>query len=602
MASASTYGIERYIANVSAPPIGPPDHVNCKSQAEVDEAILNDIVSGGSGQSSRQASRQTSQGAPIKMLTRPVSSGRDPAAGFSFTKAKPMQQFDFRRPKQINIVEQPQEPPLPSNDIPTEVESIQSPPRWHTSKAGQDAVSVASNQGLSPKHHSTSGFQDPLPVPFPNAKSASLRASDPPRSNRTSGPIRLDFSSISVPPLGVSAPANDALTNSSLDGTNESHPLDLTLPNHNQAATTPLAPGNTSAETVRDIDQPQVDVQSSSRKFVKDHLTSVASAPKITKSRRRKTQTGTATNGPPLPLNPKEAYTEDDLLKLLMYRRWQGQQELEDSKATQHQKEAEIQTLSDMNDDLAGQLREAVLRDNQTTADLSKFKTNKSTLESKVKRLSAFVTGLTNDNKRLREDVEDSHKHQQDFSVANKELRIRLEEAQKLVEQERIKFQQVDSDARHKIETLAQTIEHQTTQLRNDEKLVMDERDRSNRLNDQISRITASHEQLLEVLAGSRDSITCKIDNLLDQAQSTVPPNTTPKSDSDDAIRPMLEQCVQHLQTLLKADTAKPEDLQKLNRTIDSFVEGSVSFVSSITTVLIRGQDCSFRRSLRGEL
>ena len=213
---------------------------------------------------------------------------------------------------------------------------------------------------------------------------------------------------------------------------------------------------------------------------LRDPLTSVGNAPKITKPRRKRAKTGPATGGPP---PRKDAYTNDDLLRLLMNRWRQGEQEHEYVRAAQQQKEVEIQ--------------------------------------------------------KLRED------------------------AQRSLAEKRIEIQQLENTTRLHIEALEQN-----------KGSLMAERERSLRLEDQISRITASHDRLLELLTSHRDTISGKIDDLLRQARSIVPPDKSSELDAHDPIRPMLEQCVEMLQTLHGADTVRPKDLQKLDDTINSFVEG----------------------------
>ena len=453
MASLPSSGIVHWIADLADPHLGPQDHV------EADEAILNDIVSRGSGQSSRQTSQKASQGAPLKVLTRPVSSGKDPAAGFTFTKAKSVQQLDFRRPK-------------------------------------QNAVNVAAHRGPSPEHHDTSVVKDPFSVPFPHAAPTTMAptsshslteiaAYQGPSPEHHDTPVVKDPFSV---PFPHAAPATMAST--SRHSPTEAVAHQGPLPEHNGSRL---------------------------RKASRNALTSVAGTPKIIKFRRKKTKMGPATDGLPPP------YTEDDLLKLLMYHRRQGQQELECSRATQHQKEAEIQQLRDTSNNLSSQLQEFVQCEAQKTAELSKLKANKSVWESKIKRLSDYAKGLANDQKRLREDAEHYQKQR-------------------------------------------------------DESLLMAERERSDRLEDQVSRITASHGQLLELFTGHRDTITGKIDDLLHQAQSIVPLQKSSELDSRDPIGPMLEQCVGMLEKLHKADTVKPEDLRKLSDTMDGFVGGYAPF------------------------
>ena len=370
--------------------------------------------------------------------------------------------------------------------------------------------------------------------------------------------------------------ADETLVDSNPNETSEYRVLNITVPNQSKPATAAFAPSHSPAEVMRVHEQPQVNMQNRSRNSSRDPLTVVAGTPKITKPRRKKAQMAPAIEGPPPRLKSKNAYTDDDLLRLLLYRRSHGQQELDNLKATQHHKEAEIQRLHDLIKSLSSQLEEAIQREAQKNTELSELKANKPIWEGKIKRLSDYLKGLTNDHKRLREDASDLHKLYNDVTIDGKVLQDTMKDIYNSIEQQSVRSQQFKDKARHEIETLTQTVEHQSTKLLSDETLLMAERERSNRLETQISKITVSHGHLLELFAGHRDTITSKIDDLLEQAQSIVLPSNGSDSDSNDSIRPMLEQCVEMLSMLHKADTIKPEDLRKLNNTMDSFVEGYV--------------------------
>ena len=473
---------------------GPQDSVDRMVQAQADEASLT-------GQTMEIGSSKGQ--APIKLLTRPASSGNNPAAGFSFTKAKPIQQLDFGRQRQAPAVAQPREGVLPSDAVPT-----------GTRNNGSPSPTDVNHDGPMP--------QDP-----PHS-----RVSDDPKPTTTSG--------------------------------SESRILNIIIPNRYKSATTIHNP----AEPIEVTDQPRPRDPNTTRKASKEPLTSVAGAPKVAKSRRKDLKTFPAGERPPSPSIHNKGYTEEDLLRLLMYRRRQGQQELEFFRATQDQKEAEIRSLSE-------QLHEVVQREAQNTAELSELKGKKPLWESKIKQIkqmSDYVKGLTNDHKRLREDADDLQRQHGEVCIAGKEFHIALENAKKTAEQGRISSQKHRDDARHRIETLTQTIQHQGAQLRDDETLLNAERERSNRLQAQISGITASHGQLMQLFTDHRDAITGRIDSLLHQAKSAVAPKEASEVQPDGAVRPMLEQCVGLLQKLHEVETITPKDLRKLNDTIDGFV------------------------------
>ena len=473
-----------------------------KWNPEADEAIMDGNVSGGSGPSSREGSHQASQGAPVKLLTRPVSSGQDPAAGFSFAKAGPIQ-LDFRRPKQTPI-----------------------------SSTSQD-LSLASEGMLKGK--------------------ASHQSPNVPGT---------------APSKEIAMSTDENLADSSFKRTSESPVLNITIPARNKPATA-LVSGHSHAENLSAIGQTPINVQEPSSNASRDPVSSVVDGPKIAKTRRAKPKVGSTINGPS---PPNYAYTEEDLLKLLMYRRRQGQQELEYFRATQHQKEAEIQTLRDLSNDLDAQLQEVIQREAQKTAELSKINANKPIWEDKIRRLVDYVKGLTNDHKRLREDANELYKKHEELFVTKTELQDTLDDARNSVEQQRLRSQQYEIEARLTIESLQQTVQNQSTQIRSDENLLAAERARNNRLGDHNSRITTSHEHLVDLFTDHRDTIAAKIDKLLHQAQCIVSP--VEATDSNDLINPMLEQCVGMLQKLHEAEAFKPEDLQKLNDTINNLITG----------------------------
>lgn len=415
-----------------------------------------------------------------------------------------------------------------------------------------------------------------------DARPAQSQAYKDPAPSTNSGPIMLNFSSTHSLPNEFPTATSDTLTNSNVSVIKEPPILNIIIPDYSKPTTTAPVSTHSPVEVAGVIDQGQMNKLNRSYKVSKDPLTSVTGAPKITKSRLKKKKTDPAADGPPPLSNAKGSYTEDDLLRLLMYRRRQGQQELEYFRATQSQKEAEIQRLREISNNISHELHEVSQRETQKTAELSRIKANKPIWESKIKRLSDYVKGLTNDHKRLREDADDIQKQHTDVFVAGKELQDTLEGAQRSAERERIRLQKCQDDARHEIESLTQTVQHQSTQLQSDKSLLQSERERSNRLEDRIARITVSHEQLLQVFTGHRDGINGKIDDLLHQAKSIVLPNKAPEPPSPDPIRPMLEQCVSMLQRLHEVDAVKPEDLGKLGDTIDSFVRGYVYLLAQL--------------------
>ena len=567
--SIPSWIVQCSVANLSDHQLDPQDHVQSKAQAAVDEAVLNSIVSEASNQSSQQASEQPPKQAPVVVLTRPTSPSDDPAAGFSFTKAKPMQQLNFRGQKQTPIISQPPDPPSPSEG-PTEQPLNQSSPPTKQTQANQDVLDVAIRQRPAPGHPNASVLKDHIPVHLSDATPATSRPYNDTTLTTISGPLTLNFSSTRAVLNEVSTAAVDPLTVANLNRATTPGVLDIVVPDRSKHARTALSHIETPG-AIASVGES--DVQSGSRKTLKDPLTSVAGAPRITKT-RRKTKNGPVKDGPTPSSDSKAGYTEDDLLRLLMYRRKQGQEELENFRATQQQKENERLKLHETSNHLSNQLQEVIQREAKTTAELSRLKANKPVWESKIKRLSDYVKGLTNDHKRLREDADDLHKHHGDVVTAREELHNAMVDVQESLKDERIKVQKLQDSAHHEIDALVQTVQNQNQKIQSNEKLLAAERERSKKIEAQISEITTNHKQSLELFNSHREAITSKIDNLLDQAQTIVPPSEAPEAPSHDLIMPMLEQCIEMLRKLHKEDSVRPEDLRNINNIMDNFVQG----------------------------
>ena len=563
------------MADLSDPDPNPKDHIDSGISIEANEPILNGTVSGGSQHSSRPGSQQASQQPPIKVLIRPVSSGRDPAAGFSFAKVGPMQQLDFRRPKQAAAITQSPGLSHPLERVPTvETSSHQSPHPATVTETVRNVPDTTGRQSPVTEDRNVGSLEEPLPVAVQSAIPVNSHAPNHQPVTSTSGPIKLDLSSIRSPRNEDSMTVDESVTNRKLNGTKVPCPLNIIIPGPGKSTLIPPAHMHNHIDVTEGVDQPQVSNQNRSRQASRDLLTSVAGTPKITKNRQRTTKTRPLKEGAQTSSNTKGGYTDDDLFRLLMYRRSQGQQELEHFRAMQQQKDIEIQNLREMSGQLSTQLEDLVQREALKTAELSKIKARKPVWERKIKHLSDYVKGLTNDHKRLREDSDDLRKQYEDIFVAREEWHSTLTDAQKSMEQERVKFQELKNGAQSRIEALVHTVQSQSDQLKSDESLLLAERERSNRLEDRISSINAGHGKLLELFNSHRDSITDRLDGLLNHAQTLVPPERSSELHSDDLIRPMLEQCLEMLQRLQEARTVKPDELKNLNDTIDRFIQG----------------------------
>ena len=291
---------------------------------------------------------------------------------------------------------------------------------------------------------------------------------------------------------------------------------------------------------------------------------------KVIKKRRRKPNTESSTNAATRP-HVAPVYNEEELLHLLMIRHRHAQRERETFQVAQQAKEQEFQQLKNWASDLQAQLHQIECRYSEKEAQLAKFKATKPGWERKIRRLSEYVQGLTNDHNRLRDDARELQDRSSSILKEREVLVSAVHEARQNIAKQHSNSVQVVTEARHGLEMREQTIQHQQSELHDLQNLLAAERERSDRLENEVSAFAASYGQLLKQLSGHRDSIMGRITELLDKTEdfrAAAPP------ESQDHLHSLLEQCVALLEKFQSAGAAKPEDFESLNDSMHGYFEG----------------------------
>lgn len=294
--------------------------------------------------------------------------------------------------------------------------------------------------------------------------------------------------------------------------------------------------------------------------------------PTVTKTRRKK-QSSVPNRGPS---HSHNSPTEEDLLNVLLYKRKQAAQEREKIQESQQAKDAELQRSIQIINELYAQLQDVSQRYSEKEAELARIKACKPGWESKLKKLSDYVKGLTNDHNRLRDDAKLIREQQTSVLKDKNDLFGTLREVYQASQKENARSNQVVTEARHDLEMLEQTMQHQQLKIREEEALLVSERLRSSHLEEEISAFTTSGAELQESLAQHREAITEKINDLLTTTSQHV--QATPAEASQDDLRPMLEQCITLIEALPKPDVGvKPADFQQLEDSVRMYFEGRVA-------------------------
>jgi len=189
-----------------------------------------------------------------------------------------------------------------------------------------------------------------------------------------------------------------------------------------------------------------------------------------------------------------------DLLSNLAHKEQQRQKALDKKDAKLQSKDEDIAGLMDLANDLHARLNIAQGESDQAKADLATFKGNKPRWEQTIKNFRDFVNGLSNDHNRLRDDARLIHEAQSDMQADKAEMvnAIKaLKEVQGGLCQDNTKRRQVAAESRRHIELLNETVQRLQSQREDDGDLLDFERERNQRLEEEVIAIKDSHEHLV---------------------------------------------------------------------------------------------------------
>lgn len=548
-------------AKFSDPWTAPHEDDDSGLQLLADQAVLHDVTPKESESSCQQAPTR------VSLLTRPETSGDDPGAGFSFTKAQPLQKLDFTRgPKQNTTVPSNGEAISSSHDTASNIHSRVSPAVSENTKSAEFLDTAPSKRIDIRVQPRIPLLSSPLTEGSTVADPVDFRPHNHLSTKSMSKPVLED------PPLkasenGISKTPDYTLVDPEFCGPNTTRETGLLSNKYKTDAVKPVS-DYVAAQVTNNGEFQAADHSKSIKTFSREPHTFGTAAPKVTKIRRRKTAAGPVGNEAPRFVN-NNTWTEDNIMDFLSYKVKQGRQEREQIKCAYEAKEVEIHRLRQAIDSLYTQLQEMDKRHSEKTSELSKIKAAKPGWESKIKKLTDYVKGLTNDHNRLRDDAKDLQEQQGSISDDYQDLKDSLKEAHRAIKHERGASKQVIGEARRELEQLGCTIRLQRKQLESDETLLLAEHKRSDRLEDQISSFSANHGQLLELFASHRESMFAKIDDLVIKTLDVHPlSNTGPQDD----VRPMLAECLKLVQHLHAAENLRPADLEKLGVSMDSCI------------------------------
>ena len=518
-------------------------------------------------------------------FTRPASSHQDPNDGFAFGKPKPIQALNFGLKSIVNA-----SAPIP-RDLPrlspkiNEIPLTQAP---HFISNPYDA-SITHQPTITPP----TAIEAPVPEVLPcitsgvHQVSVSLDSTRPPTTVCETSTIR-ELSEATRSPTEISAPQKSA---QSPIQTKKAAALE-------KAPSSPLHGSQISVHDCSPLRPLQASVSlklgRAQAEGNRPHTPqrSHRAPSNVSKSRRKPKATGGPKIARNLPQNlgisPNPS--DEDLLSLLIFRYRREQQERDAERARRLAKDAELEDIKDVSNLLHRQLQTVQEREKVQQVELRKLHAIMPKWENRIQKLKDYVKGLTNDHNRLRDGAKHIDEQRRDVAADKSVIGAMLGDAHHAVELSRSQCQHILDKAKHQIVLLSRTIEDQEIRLQEDTELLQVERDRNQRLEDELSRITDSHRGLIKASDESRKALEAKLDEVLSQNNVSIVPS---QSNSEVHCRDMLTQCIYLLQEVRNTDVVKPHDLRKLDQSIKSYAKKYVHIYSSKGALLIEKDiDC----------
>lgn len=468
------------------------------------------------------------------LFERPVSFHDDTSGGFVFGKAKPAQ-LDFSRR------------PLPKTDLPD--------PR--------DLPGIKPNTDGDSNHRSSLILSLKANEANPSDNSVSGKSGQP--SSPTDPPLPLQATGLEIEQSTPMNASDDTRTltarRSPYESTNTFADETIEESRTNQSKNTETLPLSHQSSAATEVMGPTIPSQSSSQHV----LSKSGKVPR----KSQPTVSSKTTRAPQVRSTRLPPNDEDPLnLMLLCYRR--GQQERETAREIQNAQAIEVQDLRDVSSTLFQQLQDVRRREQLQAAELTRVHAIVPKWEARIKQLSKHVKELADDHLKLHDDAQEIRAQQQHIHVDKVKLDSTLKDVQNIIEQDRNKVQKTFTEARHHLQMLEQTVDNQEIQLQEDADLLNVERDRSQRLEDEIQKMTSNHQHIVKLLTGHREIITDKLDELLNKEEAV---HTVTPPQSQDYIKPMLDQVLGLLQGLENTDVARPDDLLKLGSSLMCHVD-----------------------------
>ncbi|MCJ1282312.1 hypothetical protein MMC26_001635 [Xylographa opegraphella] len=324
---------------------------------------------------------------------------------------------------------------------------------------------------------------------------------------------------------------------------------------------------------------------------------------KVAKIRRKPKNSRPMYGLEPLAQSPvsKTMPTEEDLLQILLHRNQQGKKTRDTAKAVQQARDAELHNIKQAYALLRSQMEGVSKREKAQQIELAKYEKVLPGWKIKARKLEDYLKGLTNDHHKLRDDAHSIQRQQLLLQTDKVTIMTRIEEAHSAFGRH-VPGGATDVilEARHHIELLNQQHDAQALRAQKDAELLGVEQKRSQRLEQEISKISSNQQQVIELLHTQRLELMEKLSKTL--TTSTAVLASEPSNDQA-CTWDMLNQCIKMLQEFRTSKHVEPEDMERLNVVLQQLANTSQSASSKQFKLNrhIQKQLDNLKASIKGE-
>ncbi|KAL8668822.1 MAG: hypothetical protein Q9168_006557 [Polycauliona sp. 1 TL-2023] len=309
----------------------------------------------------------------------------------------------------------------------------------------------------------------------------------------------------------------------------------------------------------------------SNRSFGQDNLDrSVLQGPKAaSKVQKRRSSTGyrslARSESQEMWTSESPVDDPDVLLKALTIHYHKQKQQRDELRAKEKEKDDEIADFKNIIMLLDGQLQESNQQLSSQEAKLLEYRQLIPGWQDKVKKLSNFVKGLSNDHARLRDDAQFIQHQQQKIRIHKDSLDKTLKQSLGALETERLYEQKRLAKAHHRTEMAEQALDSCNMELQGKNTSLQAEQERSSNYQASLDRFASNRGDILTKLADQESIIISKIASL-DTTIADVVRNASAHAYEDP--NPRLEMCISLLKEPPAVDPVCVDDVRKLDHSI----------------------------------